>query len=197
MSHEIETKIEIERNFQLLIWSLMLVIFALFLFGMYLRNHEVERQLHHIYLNEFEYPKCDTLHMDRASTYYPSLEQCASRDSLGNIDSSSNIYNTADGSFINMEKLRKKELQWVALPKSMIVEYGGSPFHFGDSILFYSKKKPQINGKWVLHDVVSGKWGATVDFLVHPDNNKPKLGIGKDVKIIIKKKNQYETNNIK
>jgi len=124
----------------------------------------------------------DSIPMDRASTYYPSYEQCARRDSLGNIDSSSNIYTTADGSFIDMEKLRKKELQWCALPKSMLKEFGGEPFSFGDSITFHCDSKSHVNGKWVVHDVVSGKWGRTVDFLIHPENNvNPKLGIPKDV----------------
>ncbi len=131
----------------------------------------------------------DSILMDRASTYYPSYEQCAKRDSLGNIDSSSNIYTTADGSFIDMEKLRKKELRWCALPKSMLKEFGGEPFSFGDSIPFYCESKPHINGKWVVHDVVSGKWGKTVDFLVHPQNNvSPKLGIPKDVLCLTNKK---------
>lgn len=130
----------------------------------------------------------DTIDMDRGSSYYPSLEQCARRDSLGNIDSTSNIYNTADGSFIDMEKLRKKEIQWCALPKSMLKEFGGSPFCFGDSIPIYCESKPHVNGKWVVHDVVSGKWNKTIDFLIHPDNNKnPKLGTPEDVKILIKK----------
>lgn len=134
----------------------------------------------------------DEIEMDRASTYYPSFEQCARRDSLGNIDSTSNIYNTADGSFIDMEKLRKKELMWCALPKSMLKEFGGEPFSFGDSIPIYCESKPHVNGKWVVHDVVSGEWNKTIDFLIHPDNNKnPKLGLPKDVKLRYNKKPTY------
>lgn len=134
---------------------------------------------------EFEY---DTINMDRATTYYPSLEQCARRDSAGNIDSSSNIYNTACGSVINMEKLRKREIRWIALPKSMLCRFGGGPFNFNDSVLFYSKSSPQINGEWIVKDVVSGKWGKTVDFLMLPENNKPKLGTPHDVKILMNKR---------
>lgn len=131
----------------------------------------------------------DTIFMDRASSYYPSYEQCARRDSLGNIDSTSNIYNTADGSFINMERLRKKEIQWCALPKSMLTEYGGSPFSYGDTIRFYSESKQMVSGKWVVHDLVSSDWGKTVDFLIHPENNRnPKLGLPKDVVILYNSK---------
>lgn len=127
----------------------------------------------------------DTIKMDRASSYYPSLEQCAKRDSLGNIDSTSNIYNTADGSFINMEKLRKKEIQWCALPKSMLTDFGGSPFSLGEKFLVYCGSKPMVNGYWEVHDVVSGAWGKTIDLLIHPENNRsPKLGLPKDLLIL-------------
>ncbi len=127
----------------------------------------------------------DTIYMDRASSYYPSLEQCARRDSLGNIDSTSNIYNTSDGSFINMEKLRKKEIQWCALPKSMLTDFGGSPFSLGEKFLVKCESKPMVNGYWEVHDVVSGAWGKTIDLLIHPENNRsPKLGLPKDLLIL-------------
>lgn len=127
----------------------------------------------------------DTIFMDRASSYYPSYEQCARRDSLGNIDSTSNIYNTADGSFINMEKLRKKEIQWCALPKSMLTDFGGFPFSLGQKFLVNCVSKPHVNGYWEVHDVVSGAWGKTIDFLLHPENNRnPKLGLPKDLVIL-------------
>jgi hypothetical protein len=133
--------------------------------------------------------------MDRASTYYPSYEQCAKRDSLGNIDSSSNIYNTSDGSFIDMGLLNDKKLRWCALPSTMITELGGNTASFGDSVLFYSPTKTQINGKWVVHDVVSGRWGNTVDFLISPQNNKPKLGIGTDVVVLVNPIPKYKKTN--
>lgn len=127
----------------------------------------------------------DSIYMDRASSYYPSYAQCARRDSLGNIDSSSNIYTTADGSYIDMEKLRKKEISWCALPKSMLTDFGGEPYSLGDTIPIRCKSKPHVNGDWVVHDVVSGKWGKTIDFLIHPENNvNPKLGIPKDLVLL-------------
>lgn len=127
----------------------------------------------------------DTVYMDRASSYYPSFEQCAKRDSLGNIDSTSNIYNTSDGSFISMKKLRKKEIQWCALPKSMLTDFGGYPFSLGQKVLVYCNSKPMVNGYWEVHDVVSGAWGKTIDFLIHPENNRsPKLGLPKDLVIL-------------
>lgn len=131
---------------------------------------------------ELEY---DSIYMDRASSCYPSLEQCAKRDSLGNIDSTSNIYNTADGSFINMKKLKNKEIQWCALPKSMLTDFGGYPFSLGQKFLVYCGSKPMVNGYWEVHDVVSGAWGRTIDFLIHPENNQsPKLGLPKDLVIL-------------
>mgnify|MGYP000863652050 FL=1 len=171
---------------RILIFSAIAVQVAV---GFFVENNSVAiKCLNKIGYVDLNFKIIDTIDMDRGSSYYPSLEQCARRDSLGNIDSTSNIYNTADGSFINMEKLRKKELQWCALPKSMLKEFGGQPFSFGDSIPVYCESKPHVNGKWVVHDVVSGQWNKTIDFLIHPDNNRnPKLGIPKDVKILIEK----------
>ena len=169
MNHEIETKIEIERELNLLSITLQFVLFVLLIVGMELRNHEVDRQLHHIYLDEFEYPKCDTLHMDRATTYQPTTAQC-----------DSNPLTTADGSLINPECYQR----WVALSRDLLSRWGGE-FSYGDTIEVYSKGHPNLNGYWVVHDCMNAKYKMSIDFLLEPENNYPKLGVGTDVKIII------------
>lgn len=165
---------------------LFLILMGLMFIDLALRAPDKKAIINHSKLDLCGVGFCyDTIYMDRASSYYPSLEQCASRDSLGNIDSTSNIYNTADGSFINMEKLKNKEIQWCALPKSMLTDFGGHPFSLGQRILVYCESKPMVNGYWEVHDVVSGAWGKTIDLLIHPENNRsPKLGLPKDVVIL-------------
>lgn len=111
----------------------------------------------------------DTIHLHRATTYQPTTAQC-----------DSNPLTTADGSKINPDSLQR----WVALSRDMIKIWGG-PFDYGDTIEFYSATKPHINGDWVLHDCMASGYKLSVDFLMSPEDNYPKLGIGTDVKIII------------
>ena len=167
-------------------YILWLVLMGFMCLSLYLREPETKakQKVSTIDFGDVEL-SYDTIFMDRASSYYPSLAQCARRDSLGNIDSTSNIYTTADGSFINMQKLKRKEIQWCALPKSMLTNYGGFPFTLGQRILVHCESKPMVNGYWEIHDVVSGRWGKTIDFLIHPENNRnPKLGIPKDLVLL-------------
>ena len=58
-------------------------------------------------------------------------------------------------------------------------------FEFGDTItVVNSKTCPQINGKWVVHDTMNKRYKNSIDFLIHPNNNTPKLGVCDDVKIL-------------
>ncbi len=109
--------------------------------------------------------KKDTIHLDRATTYQPTVAQCDS-DPL----------TTADGSRINPDSLQR----WVALSRDLLTRWGGQ-FSFGDTITTYSKKHPQVNGDWVVHDCMNAKYKMSIDFLANFDQ---KLGIGTDVKII-------------
>ena len=167
-------------------YILWFVLMGLFTISLVYKKVETKAKIPVYNIQLCEVDLCyDTIYMDRASSYYPSYEQCARRDSLGNIDYSSNIYNTSDGSFIDMKKLKNKEIQWCALPKSMLTDFGGSPFTLGKKVLVYCESKPMVNGYWEIHDVVSGAWGKTIDFLIHPENNRnPKLGIPKDLVLL-------------
>lgn len=109
--------------------------------------------------------KQDTIHLDRATTYQPTVAQCDS-DPL----------TTADGSKINPDSLQR----WVALSRDLLTRWGGQ-FNFGDTITTYSKEHPQVNGDWVVHDCMNAKYKMSIDFLANFDQ---KLGIGTDVKII-------------
>jgi len=122
------------------------------------------------------------IQLDRATTYYCNVSQCDS-DPL----------TTADGSRIDLDKLANGQLRWCALSRDLIWdEYRQSIhaegfrglFEFGDTITVYSKTCPQINGKWIIHDTMNKRYTRSIDFLIHPDNNNPKLGVCPDVRII-------------
>jgi hypothetical protein len=122
----------------------------------------------------------DTIYLDTATTYNAVSSQCDSTP-----------LNTADGSLINLWKLKNKEIRWVALSRDLIycelrqtlfkdTNHWRGPFRFGDTINVSSKLRPDFNGKWVVHDCKAAKYRNHIDFLFDPQNNKPKLGIGKD-----------------
>ena len=122
------------------------------------------------------------IEIERATTYNAEFNQCDS-DPL----------TTADGSRIDLDKLAKGELRWCALSRDLIWnEYRQTIhkqgfrglFEFGDTIVVKSNSNPQINGKWVVHDTMNKRYKNSIDFLIHPDNNKPKLGVCDDVKIL-------------
>lgn len=117
---------------------------------------------------KIDYPKPDTIHLTRATTYQPTIAQC-----------DSDPMTTADGSKINPDSLQR----WVALSRDLISRWGGQ-FDYGDTITFYSATKLHICGDWVLHDCMAPDYEMSVDFLMSPEDNYPKLGIGTDVKII-------------
>lgn len=151
---------------------LIIVIVLDFIVTMnFVNDLESEKTIHQttIVLNlQRPAPERDTIHLQRATTYQPTFAQC-----------DSNPFGTADGSIINPDSLQR----WIALSRDLIKRWGG-PFDYGDTIEFYSATKPHINGDWVLHDCMASKYKMSVDFLMSPENNYPKLGIGTDVKII-------------
>ncbi len=128
------------------------------------------------------------IELDRATTYYCEVKQC-----------DSDPFTTADGSVIDPIKLRNKEIRWCALSRDLIYDEYRQGIHtegfrglfeFGDTIIVYSKTCPQINGKWVIHDTMNKRYKNSIDFLIHPDNNKPKLGVCDDVKILNQNKDE-------
>jgi len=122
------------------------------------------------------------IELDRATTYYCNVNQC-----------DNDPFTTADGSVIDPIKLKNKEIRWCALSRDLIWDEYRQTIHkqgfrglfeFGDTIIVYSKTNPQINGKWVVHDTMNKRYTNSIDFLIHPSNNKPKLGVCSDVVIV-------------
>jgi len=119
-------------------------------------------------------PGYDTVHVKLGTTYYPSVAQC---------DSTPN--HTADGSYIDPGKLSRREISWCALSRDLLARWGG-PFDYGNTLHIQSEDHSQMNGVWEVHDC-KGDSNSGIDFLVAPENNKPKLGRALDIKILIRK----------
>lgn len=127
---------------------------------------------------------CDTMYISTAMTYYPTISQCDSTP-----------WSTADHSKIDSIKLKNQEIKWLALSRDLIWDeerqklykdttHWRGPIPFGDSIFIKSESDPQMNGYWTAHDCKGPSYKNSIDFLVDPINNKPKLGICRDIKII-------------
>jgi hypothetical protein len=116
--------------------------------------------------------KADSLELSGIiGTYYnPVPEQC---------DNSPLI--TADGSKIDLDKLKNREIRWVALSRDLLKRWGG-PLDHGDTITI-THNNPAINGKWVVHDCMNRRYKKRMDFLVALGNKFP----GKTRDITIKK----------
>jgi hypothetical protein len=119
------------------------------------------------------------IQLNRATTYFCNVRQC-----------NNDPFTTADGSVIDVDKLKRNEIRWCALSRDLIWDDHRQTIHsegfrgfyrFGDTITVYSKTNPQINGEWVVHDTMNKRYTKSIDFLVHPLNDKTKLGICEDV----------------
>lgn len=173
MSHEIETTELVDKDLSKLFYSLIAVIFILCLIGVYLRSKETKPQPQPTAnILEIFAPvvtDSDTIHLQRATTYWCDTAQC-----------DSNPYSTADGSTIDPNNPQR----WVALSRDLLFRWGG-PFHYGDSIEIYSNKFPHLDGFYEVHDCMNAQYEMSIDFLMNKEMNNPKLGVGTDVKIIV------------
>lgn len=124
------------------------------------------------------------IHLDRGTTYNTEISQC-----------DNDPFHTADGSYINRSKLSRGIIRWVALSRDLICDkyrrinfpahgHWNGLFRFGDTIKVRSRSNPHLNGEWVVHDCMNSRYSNSIDFLFDPRNNRPKLGVCTDVKII-------------
>lgn len=101
------------------------------------------------------------------TVYNPVPEQCNS-DPLC----------TADMSRIDLGKLKRGEIRWIALSRDLL----GSQFNYGDTIRLSCESDSSINGEYVVHDTMNKKWTNRADILIHQDND-PGRGKWENVKI--------------
>ena len=89
------------------------------------------------------------------TTYYNPVESQCDSDPLV----------TADGSKINLRKLREGNLKWLAISPDLLPEYP-----LGTKVRVTSKKYPKISGVYVIHDVMNPRFRYSIDVLSHIDH---------------------------
>lgn len=93
---------------------------------------------------------------------------------------------TASGKNINPEKVRTKEHKWIAISRDLQGKY-----NYGDTVIIESFYCPELNGEWVVNDLMHRKWKNKIDFLVHPKEIK-KMRFDKPHNIKMKKKKGHQ-----
>lgn len=93
-------------------------------------------------------------HKVSATKYHPVKNQC-----------SGNPLITADGSKINLSKLKAGKLRWIAVSRDLLRHYD-----YGDTVLVVSENK-NISGKWIIHDTMNSRFRQKIDFLMHPSSS--------------------------
>lgn len=88
-------------------------------------------------------------HTVKATYYNPVRSQCI------------NVDITADGSKIDMKKLRSGDIRWIAISRDLRVCY-----NFGDTVVVTSNN-PKLSGEWVVKDVMGKRHKMRIDFLSH------------------------------
>lgn len=69
---------------------------------------------------------------------------------------------TASGDRIDNDKLKKREIKWVAASPDVFA----AGFKMGDTIRVQCERCPQLNGKWVIKDRMAKRTRRMLDFLI-------------------------------
>jgi 3D (Asp-Asp-Asp) domain-containing protein len=93
-------------------------------------------------------------HTVRTTYYNPVKSQCDSDPLV-----------TADGSEIDLRKLKKGNLKWLAISPDLLPEYP-----LGTKVKITSKKYPKISGIYIIHDVMNPRFQYSIDVLSHIDH---------------------------
>jgi hypothetical protein len=89
---------------------------------------------------------------------------------------------TASMKKIDLEKLIRSEIRWMALSRDMLQRWGGK-IQYGDTIRL-DADDPDIDGLWVVYDTMNKRYTRTGDLLFH-QNTRTK-GKWKNVKMFKK-----------
>jgi hypothetical protein len=106
--------------------------------------------------------------LETLTIYHPTVSQCDSTPLI-----------TASNAKINVEKLYKQELRWIALSRDLLKRWKGD-FNYGDTIVLASGDS-RIDGLWIIQDNLNKKYKNRGDLLF--DSRVRKLGKWKNVKI--------------
>lgn len=89
-------------------------------------------------------------HVVTATYYNPVESQC-----------SSNPLITADGSKINLKKLKEGKLRWIAISRDLRENY-----KYGDIVIIESDDY-RLSGEWIVRDTMNSRFKMRIDFLTH------------------------------
>lgn len=81
---------------------------------------------------------------------------------------------TADGSKIDLKKLKKKRIKWIAVSRDLLKDY-----EYGAKVKITSEY-PSINGTYEVHDTMNKRFSNRIDIL---SAEKDSVGLYKEVKI--------------
>ena len=127
--------------------------------------HSYKPKVIHRHIERISHQKRNVTTHVTLTCYQPVREQCNSGPTT-----------TADGSHINLKKLKRKELRWCAVSR--------------DLLFLFPKGKEKIvyiegYGKYKVKDLMNRRYTHHVDILQHPSNSR--LVLKKGVKITILK----------
>lgn len=94
---------------------------------------------------------------------------------------------TASNARINVNKLKKKEVRWMALSRNLLKRWKGE-FHYGDTVMITSGD-PEIDGLWVIQDNLNKRFKNRGDLLF--DHTVRKHGKWQNVRV-----SKFETQAI-
>jgi len=106
--------------------------------------------------------------LETLTIYHPTAGQCDATPLI-----------TASNARIDIEKLRRQEIRWMALSRDLLRRWNGE-FHYGDTVMLKAGD-PAIDGLWVINDNMNKRYKNRGDLLFHSDERKS--GIWKNVRL--------------
>lgn len=142
------------------------------------KSEILEEKNYHLYIEKDDeinedtisknYKKLETVTTVTVTVYNPVKEQ-----------TDSSPLETADGSRINLSKLERDKIRWVAVSRDLLKN---NKLSYGDKIILKSSNLPEeLNDLvWEVRDTMNPKWKNRIDLL----SLNRKLGKWEDVKIL-------------
>ena len=151
-------------------------IFASLIYTAYFHNKDQEsqfivelNQLEEDFLDDYWYIDSDPEFIKDTvliTWYNPVSSQCDADPLI-----------TADMSKINLDKLKNREIRWIAVSRDLLKKY-----NMGDTVIIESPNE-KVNGEWVIHDKMNKRFEKRIDLLVSSEDNYYNLRMPKEATI--------------